>query len=112
VIEDKIHFAVNQAIIEPRSFSLMDEIASVILDHPEVAHVEVQGHTDSDGSDAYNLDLSQRRAEAVVLGLVQRGVEADRLVGRGFGEAVPLDANDSAQHKAANRRVEFYIRSR
>jgi outer membrane protein OmpA-like peptidoglycan-associated protein len=108
-ITEKVHFAVNDSRIEEVSYNLLDEIARVLQDNPRVESVEVQGHTDSDGDDAYNLELSQRRAEAVVNGLIGRGVDPSRLTARGYGETAPITANDTPENKAANRRVELHI---
>ena len=73
--------------------------------HPEIA-VTIEGHTDSDGSDAHNLDLSQRRAQAVVNWLTANEIAADRLQAGGEGETEPPAANQSAVGRALNRRVE------
>lgn len=70
---------------------------------------EDNGHTDSDGNELSNLKLSQARAEAVRTYLINQGVAADRLVAVGFGEAMPVESNATAQGKANNRRVEFLI---
>jgi outer membrane protein OmpA-like peptidoglycan-associated protein len=81
-----------------------------VLDtNPRIALVEVQGHTDSDGSEAMNLDLSQRRSEAVRDYLIAKGIDGARLVARGYGEGVAIDTNATAAGKANNRRVEFHI---
>ena len=108
-IDEMIQFEVNRAVIRPESFGLMSEITTVILDHPEITNIRIEGHTDSDGSDAYNLKLSQGRAEAVAQWLIQAGVDPTRLDAVGFGEARPITANDSPESKAINRRVEFLI---
>lgn len=71
--------------------------------------VTIEGHTDSDGTDAYNLDLSARRAKAVVDWLVKEGIAADRLVSAGKGEAAPVASNDTADGKSLNRRVEVKV---
>src|SRR5690606_12679798 len=71
--------------------------------------VTIEGHTDSDGTDAYNLDLSARRAKAVVDWLVREGIAADRLVPAGKGEAEPVANNDTADGKSLNRRVEVKV---
>jgi outer membrane protein OmpA-like peptidoglycan-associated protein len=75
-------------------------------DHPEIK-LSVEGHTDSDGDDASNQILSEKRAQAVVAELTKMGVAADRLTSKGWGESKPVGSNDSAESKAANRRVEF-----
>ena len=88
---------------------LMDEIAEILLDHPEITKVRVEGHTDSDGNDAFNLDLSRRRAATVVRMLVTRGVDPERAGPAGFGESRPIAPNTDAAGKASNRRVELHI---
>lgn len=71
----------------------------------------VDGHTDDQGSDDYNLDLSQRRARAVVNALINdHGIDAGRLEARGLGETVPVDSNESDSGRAMNRRVELVAR--
>ena len=67
----------------------------------------VAGHTDSDGDDAYNKDLSQRRAQSVVDYLSSRGVENSNMIAKGFGEEQPVADNETTEGKAANRRVEL-----
>ena len=104
-----IFFEYNRAVIEVVSYELLDEIAALILDHPELRMVRVEGHTDSDGDDVYNLKLSQARAEAVVEYLVGKGIERDRLDPAGFGETRPVAGNDTDLGRARNRRVEFLI---
>ncbi|MCK6502020.1 OmpA family protein [Myxococcota bacterium] len=108
-ILDKIYFDYNKATIKSVSFSLLDEIAAVIRGNPQIKRIRIEGHTDSDGSDVYNLKLSQSRAESVRAALIERGVEADRLLAVGFGEQQPVVPNDSDDNKARNRRVEFII---
>lgn len=109
VIDDRIFFAYNQAVIEDRSFSLLDEIATTLNNNPDLKRIEVGGHTDSDGDDAFNLELSLSRAEAVITALVERGVEKSRLEAVGYGETQPIDSNATDAGKANNRRVEFLI---
>ena len=106
---DKVYFRTNRAVIRSRSYPLLDNVARVINAHTEIRTVQVEGHTDSRGSDSYNLSLSQRRAEAVVRYLVSKGVPGDRLIPKGFGEIHPVDTNDTRAGRAANRRVEFKI---
>lgn len=108
-ILDKIYFEFNKAIIRPVSFSLLDEIAAVIVAHPELLKIRIEGHTDDVGNDVYNLKLSQQRADAVRQALVERGVEVWRLDAVGFGEMRPIEANETEEGRAVNRRVEFII---
>ena len=111
-ITDKIYFEVNEENIRPESFAILKAIAKVMTSHPEVKRVRVEGHTDSRASDSYNLDLSQRRAEAVRQFLVDNGVAGDRLVAKGKGEREPLDASETPDAWDLNRRVEFLIEAR
>ncbi|TNE92236.1 MAG: hypothetical protein EP330_02590 [Deltaproteobacteria bacterium] len=109
VILEKVLFYVNEARIKPESHDVLDAVVSTLLDNPEIYKVRVEGHTDSDGSDAYNLDLSNRRAAAIVTYLVEHGVEPERLTSQGFGEMYPIAENDTKEGKQQNRRVEFII---
>ena len=109
VILEKVHFELNKDIIKPDSFDLLDEVADTIRLNPEIGNIEVAGHTDSQGGDRFNLDLSARRASSVVNYLVDKGVERDRLVPVGYGETRPIDDNKTEEGRAANRRVEFNI---
>jgi outer membrane protein OmpA-like peptidoglycan-associated protein len=109
-IHDTVHFEFDEATIQPRSFPLLDQVARVLLEHPEIAAVTIEGHTDETGSADYNRELSQRRAEAVRDYFVQKGVATERLEPRGFGEDRPLRSNDTEEGRAANRRVEFITR--
>jgi large repetitive protein len=109
-ILDKVYFATDSDRILPKSYPLLDNVATVINEHKEIPAVFVEGHTDSDGKDSYNLDLSDRRAKSVMKYLIERGgVAADRVKAQGFGETKPIDTNDTAAGKANNRRVEFRI---
>ncbi len=110
-IRDKIYFALDSAEIEPRSYPLLERIAEVLEQHPELTRIEVEGHTDDRGDRAYNLDLSQRRARAVLEFLVTRGgIARERLVARGYGADRPIVANPSTpEEQARNRRVEIRI---
>lgn len=109
VILDKVFFETAKDVIKPESFKLLDEVGSVMLANPQIGRVEVSGHTDSDGDDASNLDLSQRRADSVKRYLEGKGVPAERLVAKGYGETKPLENNKTSKGKANNRRVEFNL---
>ena len=112
VILDKVFFEFDSAVIKPESFTLLDEVTQVVMDHPELEIVEIQGHTDDQGAGDYNRSLSQRRAEAVMMYMVRAGVAGGRLVAQGFGEDQPLQPGASDEARAANRRVEFHIQRR
>lgn len=104
-----VYFDYNLATIKPESFQILDDVYQTMIDHPEIKKVEVQGHTDSDGSDTYNVDLSQRRVESVRKYLMDKGIDGDRLVAKGYGESKPIATNKTEAGKAKNRRVEFVI---
>jgi outer membrane protein OmpA-like peptidoglycan-associated protein len=96
-ILDRVHFASGKALIEPRSYALLDQVAAVIQSHPALLLIQVEGHTDDRGGSSYNLLLSQQRATAVADYLVSRGVSRDRLVARGFGPTHPVGTNGTAE---------------
>ncbi len=104
--ERNIQFDTDKAVIKPASRPVLDEIAEVLKSCAGSAF-EVAGHTDSDASDAYNIDLSQRRVNAVLRALTERGVDTTGYVARGYGERQPIASNATAAGKARNRRVEF-----
>ncbi|MEM7138581.1 MAG: OmpA family protein [Myxococcota bacterium] len=105
---EKIYFDFDSAKLQERSHAVLDNVAAVLKSHPEVTLVRVEGHTDSRGNDAYNMRLSQRRAESVVRYLVKAGVNRGRLAAEGFGESDPLIPGASTEEEyAKNRRVEF-----
>jgi OOP family OmpA-OmpF porin len=102
-----IYFDVNKDVIKPESYGTLKEIATILNEVPDVK-VKIVGHTDSDGADAANLDLSKRRAASVKAELVKSfNVKGDRLVTDGLGESQPVAPNDTPANKAMNRRVEF-----
>jgi outer membrane protein OmpA-like peptidoglycan-associated protein len=102
-----IYFDVNKDVVKPESYGTLNDIAKILNEVPDVK-VKIVGHTDSDGQDSANLDLSQRRAASVKTELAKTfNVNADRLVTDGLGETQPVAPNDSPVNKALNRRVEF-----
>jgi outer membrane protein OmpA-like peptidoglycan-associated protein len=105
---DNIYFASGSARLDPRSAPLLDSLVDIIARCPGLV-IEVSGHTDSDGSDAANLRLSERRAAAVTDYLVARSIPADRVVSVGYGEARPVASNATAEGKSRNRRIEFAV---
>lgn len=111
-IRQQVRFAFNAATIDPSSNALLDQVADLLLLNPDIRRVEVGGHTDNVGSEAFNLDLSQRRVDAVVAALVARGVEPERLTPVGYGEMRPQATNETESGRAQNRRVEFLIREK
>ncbi len=108
-IDDRILFETDSEIIDARSKGILDDVAGVLEEHPEIEKLEIRGHTDSRGSDVHNLDLSTRRAKAVMAYLVGAGIAESRLDAIGFGETKPLDPSESEAAYETNRRVEFFV---
>jgi len=102
-----ILFDVNSATIKPESYGTLKEMADVLKEYPDLK-VKIVGHTDADGKDADNLDLSKRRAASVKESLTKDfSIDASRMETDGKGESEPIDKNDTSAGKANNRRVEF-----
>jgi outer membrane protein OmpA-like peptidoglycan-associated protein len=107
-----INFEYDRDVIKADSFHILDAVAAAIRGNPDVQLVEVAGHTDEQGDDDYNLDLSIRRAAAVKRYLVQKGIDPKRLDSQGYGETQPIDKRHNQAAYAVNRRVEFVILKR
>lgn len=103
-----ITFAYDDASVQQQFQPTLNEVASTLAQYPKT-YIDVYGHTDADGSDAYNQTLSERRAQSVASYLSGRGVQSARIATRGFGETQPVASNATAEGKAANRRVEIKI---
>ncbi|HET7503749.1 MAG TPA: OmpA family protein [Kofleriaceae bacterium] len=108
-ILDVIYFEYDKAVIQQRSFPILDAVAATLQGNPSIQLIEIQGHTDERGDDAYNLDLSDRRAKSVMKYLVDKGVDEKRLTAQGYGETQPLDRHHNEAAWAKNRRVAFLI---
>jgi outer membrane protein OmpA-like peptidoglycan-associated protein len=106
VLSEPIVFAVGKAALLPDSDSLMDGIVAVMRANPSVT-IEVRVHTDNQGASAYNMALSQQRADAVVGALIARGVDRARMSASGRGSTEPLVPNTTAENRAINRRTEI-----
>jgi outer membrane protein OmpA-like peptidoglycan-associated protein len=106
-IKDNVYFDSSASTIQPRSFALLDQVAKVLNEHPEIVKVTVEGHTDDRGPVDFNRALSQQRAESVAAYLASKGVAKERLVAKGFGPDRPVQPNTTAEGRAANRRVDF-----
>ena len=106
-----IRFAYNSAELTDDSEEGVEMLAAFLESHPEL-HVELAGHTDHVGSDAYNLKLSNERAEVVRQALIDKGIASERLTAKGYGATKPLQPNDSEEHRASNRRTEMIIVNR
>lgn len=103
-----VNFDTAKATIKPESETILNGAVTVLSDNASV-HVRVEGHTDSRGSDAFNLKLSQDRAEAVVAYLVANGIDGDRLSAVGYGESAPVAPNDTPENMYKNRRVDMVV---
>lgn len=110
VINEKVQFEVNSAKILEESHSLLQEVAQVIKDNPHIKKIEVEGHASAEGSDSKNMDLSKRRAKAVMKYLTgDGGVDKSILSSKGYGEERPIADNETEDGRIKNRRVEFTI---
>lgn len=103
-----ITFGYDSATVQPQFQPTLNEVSSVLAQYPKT-YIDVYGHTDSDGADAYNQTLSERRAQSVADYLTSHGVQSARMATRGFGETQPIASNATAEGKASNRRVEIKI---
>ena len=105
-ILQNVNFDFNKADIKPQYFTILDQVASVLIANPDVG-ITIEGHTDSKGGDDYNMKLSQQRADSVKNYLVGKGVAGSRLSTRGYGKTRPIATNDTEEGRALNRRIEL-----
>ena len=105
----KIRFESGRASIDPDSAGLLDRLTETALRCP-TADIEIAGHTDADGEDAFNQALSEKRAQAVMDYLVKAGLPAGRFTATGYGSTQPVASNDTDEGKARNRRIDFLVR--
>ena len=108
-LKDKIYFETASAKIKAESFGLLDQAVQILQEYPEIALLRIEGHTDSRGSDTYNLKLSGDRAASVRQYFIDHGIVGDRLTSIGFGETKPLDTANNEAAWSKNRRVDFFI---
>ncbi len=109
-ISEKIFFKTGKADILPKSYALLAELAKVIIENPQIELIEIQGHTDNQGPDDFNMKLSDDRANSVMMHLISIGnVAPGRLKAKGYGEDVPIGDNKTTKGRDLNRRVEFMI---
>jgi outer membrane protein OmpA-like peptidoglycan-associated protein len=108
-ISEAVYFDTGSDRIQARSFELLDQVAAVLKQAKHVLKVRIEGHTDSRGNDAKNLDLSKRRAASVLRYLEQAGIEPERLESEGYGETQPIADDQTKEGRAQNRRVEFKV---
>jgi OOP family OmpA-OmpF porin len=111
IILEGANFAFDSAEILPKGYPVLDETAASLKDHPDV-RIEIGGYADFRGSVAYNIKLSQRRADAVKNYLVSKGVRADRMVTKAYGKSSPIATNKTEAGMAENRRVEIKVISK
>jgi OOP family OmpA-OmpF porin len=104
-----IRFESGRAVIDPDSTGLLDRLIETAMRCP-AATIEIAGHTDGDGEDAFNQALSEKRAQAVADYLVKAGLPADRFTAVGYGSTQPIASNDTDEGKAQNRRIEFLVK--
>ena len=105
---NNIFFEYNESGLLEESYSELKRLVDLMKDNPKL-EIEIGGHTDDQGSDEYNLSLSQRRVESVVSYLVEAGIDAKRFKAKGYGESSPVADNSTEEGRAFNRRVEFRI---
>ena len=108
VVLKDLHFASGKHEIQAKSYAVLDQLAEYLI-RKKTLKIRVEGHTDSDGSEASNLTLSQNRAKAVKSYLEKKGVDASLIVTEGFGEAKPIGDNATTDGKAQNRRTEIHL---
>jgi outer membrane protein OmpA-like peptidoglycan-associated protein len=108
-LRGKVYFEASQSRIQQRSFAVLDWVAKVMIEHPELPRVVVGAHTDDRGLGDENRRLSQQRAEEVRRYLVRKGVAAERLDAMGYGPDRPIDSNATSIGRENNRRVDFFI---
>src|SRR5205085_5256034 len=110
ITERNIHFETAKWDILPESYPVLDEIGSILIQWPRLK-IEIGGHADARGSDAYNLDLSDKRANAVLEYLLGKypQITRDQYTSKGYGESQPVATNKTVEGMAMNRRVEFKV---
>lgn len=109
-IAEMVQFELNSSVIRAESFGLLDDVAKVMKDHPEVKKVAIEGHASADGDDNQNLLLSDARAKSVMAYLVAKGgIDQKRMTAEGFGEKKPIADNNTEEGRIKNRRVEFNV---
>jgi len=103
-----IFYETDQFRLKSTSFAELDKLVSFLTDNPAL-RIEIEGHTDNQGTDAYNLDLSMKRARSVYNYLLDHGISENRLSFKGYGESKPVSPNDTEEGRALNRRTEIRI---
>ena len=110
IILRNVFFDVDKSTLRPESVQELDKLTDIMRNNPNLK-IELSGHTDSDGDDKHNMSLSDNRAKAVVDYLIAKGINPNRLTWKGYGETMPIELNDTPEHKQQNRRTEVKILS-
>jgi outer membrane protein OmpA-like peptidoglycan-associated protein len=108
-LSEQVQFETGTAELKPASAAILSQVKRVLVEHPELLLVEIQGHTDDTGTSELNRSLSEQRARAVADFLVNAGIEPDRLSAKGYGSERPIADNTTDAGRARNRRVEFHV---
>lgn len=111
IVLRNIFFDFDKATIRPESANELDRLIKLLTENPTIK-IELGSHTDSKGSDEYNMKLSDNRSQSVVSYLISKGISSDRLTAKGYGETKPIDTNDTDEGRQNNRRTEFKILSK
>ena len=106
--ENMVNFAFNSSELSSATKTNLDKLAKVLVNNPDT-NINIYGHTDNKGTDAYNMTLSEKRAKSVVNYLASHGVKRNRMFAKGMGESDPVATNETEAGRAENRRVEFAI---
>lgn len=108
-IREQVKFKTASSQILKESDYILEAVVKILVEHPEIKNVRVEGHTDTRGKPGYNKKLSQRRAASVVKWLVKHGISRARMTSAGYGQERPLATNQTDEGRRQNRRVEFHI---
>jgi outer membrane protein OmpA-like peptidoglycan-associated protein len=108
IVLRNIFFDFDKATLRPESTNELERLLSLMNEFPSLK-IEISGHTDNVGNDDYNKSLSNNRAKAVVDYLISKGIKADRMIWKGYGEEQPMAPNDTKENRQLNRRTEFKV---
>jgi outer membrane protein OmpA-like peptidoglycan-associated protein len=111
-LPETVQFEVDSSNLVENSKTLLNEVAAQLKSHPEITKIQIEGHTDSTASHRHNQKLSEQRAAAVKTYLVGRGIDANRMTTKGFGQDKPIADNKTEEGRFKNRRVDFVILQR
>jgi outer membrane protein OmpA-like peptidoglycan-associated protein len=109
VIRDRVYFQTDSHKLSSRSHNVLGDVAAILKQYPQIHRIRIEGHTDDRGTEAYNQDLSERRAYSVMAYLIKIGIDPSRLDATGFGKSRPLVPSTTDEARDVNRRVNFMI---